>query len=141
MEWLRPRLFPEPPRRIPAQRALSVTLRTVHLATLAPLLGGHLFEVDPATLLPWLYATIASGAGLMTLELASTLAWLSTGKGLAVLGKLLVLCAVPFLWSWRVPILFAVVAVASVAAHMPRRYRHYQLVGALRGSTPPVGPR
>ncbi|OGL08485.1 MAG: hypothetical protein A3I14_19380 [Candidatus Rokubacteria bacterium RIFCSPLOWO2_02_FULL_73_56] len=137
MNGLPAALFPEPPRRVPAYRALSVALRTVHLATFAALLGGHLFDVDAARLLPWLYAMIASGAGLMALELAVSCAWLSTGKGLAVLVKLSMLAVVPWCWGWRVPILFAVVALASVAAHMPRRFRHYQLLPALRGSTPP----
>ena len=130
-------LFPEPPRRVPAHRALSIGLRTAHLATLAALLGGHLFDVDHARLLPWLYATIASGAGLMALEVVVSCAWLSTGKGLAVLVKLSLLAVVPWCWAWRVPILFVVVVLASVAAHMPRRFRHYQVIPALRASTPP----
>ena len=130
-------LFPEPPRRVPAHRALSVGLRTAHLATLAALLGGHLFDVDAARLLPWLYAAIASGASLMVLELLGSCAWLSTGKGLAVLVKLSLLAVVPWCWAWRVPILFVVVVLASVAAHMPRRFRHYQVIPALRASTPP----
>ncbi len=92
-------LFPEPPRRVPAHRALGVALRTVHVAAFAALLGGHLFDVDAARLLPWLYAAIASGASLMVLELLGSCAWLSTGKGLAVLVKLSLLAVVPWCWA------------------------------------------
>jgi len=125
-------LFPDPPRRIPRHRALSVLLRTAHLATFAVLLGGHVFDVDPLRLAPWLVATVASGAGLMALEMASSFAWLSTGKGLAVLVKLALLAAVPALWDHRVAILLAVVILAGISSHMPARFRHYQVVPMLR---------
>ena len=125
-------LFPDPARRIPRHRAISVLLRTAHLATFAVLLGGHVFDVDPLRLAPWLVATVASGAGLMALEMASSFAWLSTGKGLAVLVKLALLATVPVLWDHRVTILLAVVVLAGISSHMPARFRHYQVVPMLR---------
>jgi len=118
-------LFPDPPRRIPAHRWLSVGLRTAHLISFGILLGGHVFEIDPARVVPFLVATIVTGAGLMLLELASTCHWLFMGKGVAVLLKLLLLLLVPLFWEHRVAILTAVVILASVAAHMPSRLRHY----------------
>ncbi len=95
----------------------------------AGLLGGHVFGVDPTRLVPWLVATVASGAGLMALELLSDLAWLGTGKGLAVLVKLALLAAVPVFWESRVAILLAVTVLAGVASHLPRQFRHRQVVG------------
>jgi len=96
-------LFPDPPRRIPHQRALGVALPTAHLMAFGGLVGGHLFDVDPARLPPFLFATIATGAALMALELASTFAWLFMGKGLVVLFKLVLLLMVPLFWNaaWR----------------------------------------
>lgn len=159
---LRARLFPNPPRRIPAHRLLSVTLRTAHLMTFGMLLGGHVFEVDPSHLFPFLVATIVTGAGLMALELASSFAWLFMGKGVAVLVKLLLLGMVPFFWEHRVALLLLTVILASVAAHMPSRFRHYSFLtrrsepperqllappaprsssSATRESTPPGAPR
>jgi hypothetical protein len=116
------------------RRALSVLLRTAHLATFAALLGGHVFYVDPARLWPWLVATVASGAGLMALELLSSVAWLGTAKGLAVLVKLALLAMVPVFWEHRVAILLAVTVLAGVASHMPRQFRHYQVVPMFRRS-------
>lgn len=118
-------LFPEPPRRIPGHRAISIALRTAHLATFGALLGGYVFDVDPSRLLPFLLAAIASGAALMGLELASTCAWLFMGKGLTVLVKLLILSLVPLFWEHRVAILLVVVVVGSVGSHMTSRLRHY----------------
>lgn len=138
-DTLRRLLFPDPPRRIPAHRWLSVALRTAHLMTFGALLGGHVFDIDHARLVPFLVATILTGAGLMLLELGSTCHWLFMGKGLAVSLKLLLLLAVPLFWEQRVAILMAVVVVASVAAHMPSRLRHYSLLAG-RTVEPPKQP-
>lgn len=133
---MRSLLFPNPPRRIPRHRALGLALRTAHLMTFGALLGGHLFNVDSARLLPFLIATIASGTALLALELASTCAWLFMGKGLVVLAKLLILLMVPFFWEHRVFLLLLTVAVASVGSHMPARFRHRCFLPALRQSCP-----
>lgn len=125
-------LFPDPPRRIPAHRAISVALRTAHLATFGTLLGGHVFEIDHSQLLPFLLATIVSGVALMGLELASTCAWLFMGKGIAVLLKLFLLAMVPLFWEYRVPLLLSVVVIGSVGSHMTSRLRHYSLLPGSR---------
>ncbi len=111
------------------KRGLSLLLRTMHLVSFGILLGGHTFAIVADRLLPALYMTIASGIGLMVLEI-STIGphWLFMGKGAAVLIKLLVLLAVPYAWDYRLPLLLLVVAIASVSSHMPGRYRHYSIL-------------
>lgn len=132
---LRTLLFPDPPRLIPAYRWLSIALRTAHLATFGTLLGGHVFDVDHSRLLPFLLATLITGAALMALELASTCAWLLMGKGIAVLVKLLLLAVIPLFWEHRVWVLLAVVIVASVGSHMPSRFRHFSFLPGHSGET------
>jgi hypothetical protein len=114
-------------RRVPHERAWNIALRTLHLMAFGTLLGGHVWGVAPERLWPALGATAASGLALMALELYRDLGWLFLGKGLVVLGKLLLLLAVPVFWEARVPILLLVVALASVGAHMPARYRMYSV--------------
>lgn len=111
------------------KRGLSLLLRTIHLVGFGILLGGHTFAIDADRLLPALYLTIASGIGLMTLEI-STIGphWLFMGKGATVLLKLLILLAVPYAWDYRLPLLLLVVVIASVGSHMPGRYRHYSIL-------------
>lgn len=123
-EWL----VPNPPRSVPHERAWNVALRTLHLVAFGLLIGGHFWGVAADRLLPALWITIASGAALMALELYKSVEWLFLGKGLTVLTKLLLLLLVPLFWEARVPLLFFVVVVASVGAHMPARYRHYSLM-------------
>lgn len=115
-------------RRVPHERVWSVGLRTVHVMAFGFLLGGHAADVEAARLVPALAVTLASGAGLMGLEVYRTAHWILMGKGVAVLVKLGLLLLVPLCWTARVPLLLAVVAVASVGAHMPARYRHYSLL-------------
>jgi hypothetical protein len=125
---LREMLLPEPRRRFPHARVWNVSARTVHLAATGTLLGGHVFGVDAALLVPWLWVAMASGAVILGIEVFGSLDWLCQLGGLAVLLKLALLCAIPFAWSVRVPLLFAVVAVAGVGSHMPGRLRHYSLL-------------
>ncbi len=96
--------------------------------TFGALVGGHLFEVDPGRLLPFLVATAASGAALMALECWATSEWLFMGKGLAVLLKLGLLALIPVFWEHRLLLLFGIIGVASVGAHMPSRFRHRSLL-------------
>lgn len=117
-------LCPDPPRRIPLHRGLGVGLRTAHLVAVGTLLGGHVFAVDSARLVPYLAAAIVTGAGMMALELATTCAWLGMGKGVAAVAKLGLLGLVPVFWEHRVVLLVAVTVVAGVTSHMPSRFRH-----------------
>ncbi len=125
---LRSLLLPDPRRRLPYARAWNVGARTVHLAATGTLLGGHVFGAAPDSLLPWLWAAIASGAVMLAVELYTSFDWLTQVGGLAVVLKLALLCAIPFAWPVRAPILFAVVAIAGVGSHMPGKYRHYSLL-------------
>lgn len=126
---------------IPHGRALNVACRTAHLAAFALLVGGHAWGVSAERLLSALWLTVASGLGLVALELAQTARWLLEARGLLVALKIALLLAIPWAWDYRVPILLTVVVIASVGAHMPGRFRHASLVSA-RGrswATPPPG--
>ncbi len=101
---LRALLLPEPRRRLPHARAWNVGARTVHLGATGVLVGGHFFGIPADTLLPWLYAAIASGAVMFAVELYSSFDWLTELGGLAVVLKLALLAVVPFAWSARVPL-------------------------------------
>jgi hypothetical protein len=121
-------LFPEPPRPVPHARAISITLRTVHIAAIGILLGGHVFALPAPRLLLWLYLSIVSGAGLIGLELYSSCKWVYQGKGVLVLVKLLLIAAVAVCWEQRVWLLLAALVIGSVGSHMPGRFRYYSLL-------------
>jgi hypothetical protein len=93
------------------------------------LVGGHAFDVPAVRLYPALWATIATGAILVGLEAFSLrFRWAVQGRGLMVIAKLALLVVVPVAWPIRVPILLAVIVLASVGSHMPARFRYYSVV-------------
>jgi len=81
MNW-RQILLPEPERELPAERAMRIGLRTAHIAVTGILLGGHVFGVDAARLVPWLWATLLTGGAFVAVELYGTCAWLAEVRGL-----------------------------------------------------------
>jgi hypothetical protein len=117
-----------PRRRLPGARAWNIAARTVHLAATGTLLGGHVFDVPAVHLYTALWIAIGSGAALMALELYASPHWAHQGCALMVYAKLGLLCLIPWLWQYRVPILFGVVALASIGSHAPRTIRHYSIV-------------
>lgn len=121
-------LLPEPPRVLPYARAISIGLRTLHIAAIGILLGGHVFAVPATRLYLWLLLSIISGSGLMGVELYSSCKWLYQGKGVLVLVKLLLVASVAIFWSQRVWLLLAVLIIGSVGSHMPGRFRYYSIV-------------
>ncbi len=125
---LRAALFPSIPRRLPYTRGLNVALRTAHLITFGALLGGHVFDISGDRLVLYLYLTIASGVGLIVLELYRSCHWIYQGMGVLTEIKLGFLASAGVWWDMRVPLLILVVILGSVGSHMPARYRHYSLV-------------
>jgi hypothetical protein len=125
-------LCPEPPRFFRGRRAVSIALRTGHLLAVGVLLGGAVFEVAPARVAPWALAAVATGAGLVLLELVTTAAWVVTGAGLSTLLKLALLAGMALAPRHGMLLLVLAVIVASVGAHMPSRFRHGPVVGRRR---------
>jgi hypothetical protein len=123
------------PRPVPALRACRTGLRTAHLLAVAVLYGGHVYGIEPERLVPALVATLASGAAFVALELYRTPLWLVQVRGVATLGKLGVLAAVPIFWEQRVALLTLVFVIGVVVSHMPGRWRSFSLLHRL-----PVGP-
>jgi hypothetical protein len=109
-------------------RALNIAFRTAHLAAMGVLLGGHAFDIAPERLHLSLWLAIGTGVALAALEMGGKLLWLHQGRGLMTMVKLALLCTVPFAWDHRLPLLLAVVVIASVGSHMPARYRYYSVI-------------
>ncbi|HSB71251.1 MAG TPA: hypothetical protein VLT62_18135 [Candidatus Methylomirabilis sp.] len=121
-------LFPESPRRIPCERGINIALRSAHLMTSSLLLGGHAFDVAPHRLILFLYLTMASGAGLIAMELYRSCRWIYLLKGVLVELKLTVLIAAGVWWDHRVPLLLLVVLLGSVGSHLPARFRYFSVI-------------
>jgi hypothetical protein len=128
MAGLRALLFPVTRRHFPNGRWWNIAARTVHIGATGILLGGHVFGQPASTLVPMLAVAIGSGVALVAIEVYPSAHWAHQVCAIGVYLKVLLLCAVPFAWEYRVPILLVVVLIASVGAHMPRKFRHYSVV-------------
>lgn len=126
--WFYQWFQPAGPQAIPYARAAKITLRTLHLMATNFLFGGHVFGASLEQLRPLMYATIVTGGGMIALEAYPSLGFLFEGWGVLLLGKLALLCLIPWLPGYRIWILLAVVALAAVGSHMPARFRHYSLL-------------
>ncbi len=113
-------------------RLLNVACRTIHIAGVSLLVGGAVWDVDWARLQPALWITIASGLGLLLLEVVVDQSWLCQGRGLAAALKLGPLGLIPLAPEHRGSLLLAVLVIASVGSHMPRWFRHAVLADELK---------
>ena len=126
-------------RRSGGNRALRIALLTVHILGFSILLGGHWFNVPREALLPWLYCTVFSGAGLLGLELRTGFDWVLQLGGSMVLAKLVVLGLTPLFWEQRLALLLVVMVIGSIGSHMPGALRHFPLFHVRKRSIRPVG--
>ena len=113
---------------VPLTRLINIALRTAHIGVAGILIGGHVFEIEPNRLLPWIYMTIITGMVLMMIEAYPSWRYWCEGRGALVAVKILLLCSILWLWDARVPILITVVVIGSVGSHMPRKFRYYSLI-------------
>jgi hypothetical protein len=110
------------------RRGWNIACRTAHITVTGALLGGHIFGIAVERLQPWLYLTVATGLALVVLEAYSNWRWCFQARGVLPITKVLLLCLVPLVWNYRVPILIGVVVIASIGSHMPRRLRYYSFL-------------
>lgn len=118
----------EPLRNLKPGRVLNIAFRTTHIGVTGVLFGGYVFDIAADQLIIWLYAAIITGAALIAIEAYPRWWWFYQGRGVAAIVKLLLLCLIPLLWEWRVPILVVVIVIASVGSHMPARFRYYSFL-------------
>ena len=127
-------LFPETERSFTGERGLRIGLRTVHIASMGILLGGHFFDMSAQQLHGPLIWTVLSGLGFMLMEMYKSLDWLFQVRGIITILKILLLLGVPLFWEFRVLILLAVVVIGSISSHMPGRFRYYSMLTGSLGA-------
>lgn len=121
-------LFPWPPRDLRWARPVQVALRSVHVAAMAVVLGGLAFDVADARLHAAGMVTVASGLGLLAVEVARTGVYLYTLAGAVTIGKLALLGLGAASPAERFELYLAATLLAAVASHASWRWRHWSLL-------------
>ena len=106
------------------RRWFRIGMRTVHIASIVGLVGGVLFSVGTERLAGWAAATFLSGS-----LLADDRPYLRELRAFALVLKLAIVALAYLLDSWRVVLLFVVIAISTVVSHMPGRWRYHRLFG------------
>ncbi len=125
-----------PRREVRGARWVRTSLRTLHIAAVGALYGGHVYGVEPARLVPALAGVLASGGALALFEIWRAPVWLVQVRGVATFAKLALMAAAGALWELRVPLLTLALVIGSVSSHMPGRWRYHSVVhGRVIGHT------
>jgi len=118
-------LFPVQPRYVPGQRGLNIALRTLHLVGIAGIGGGYFYGTEDETWRLYQGLCVFSGVLLALLFIYTSGIWLLQLRGLVILFKLLLFCAI-FLWPDPGAILMVIILILSGwIAHAPASIRYY----------------
>lgn len=105
-----------------------MALRTLHIVTMALVLGGLAFGVSDAKLHAPGVLTVVSGILLLAVELARSGVYLYTGAGVASLLKIALLALGQAFPVARFELYLAATLVASVGSHMTGSWRHWSFL-------------
>jgi hypothetical protein len=105
-----------------------VALRSVHIVSMALVLGGLAFRVPDERLHVAGVVTLVTGVLLLTIEVARTGVFLYQGAGVASLVKLGLLGLGLAFPVARFELYLAATLVASVGSHMSRAWRHWSVL-------------
>jgi hypothetical protein len=114
----------DPGRDFPGKRWLVNLLRAIHLIGVVGLGAGILAELPEGRWFAFALAALMSGLAILALDSWSRPGYFREYVGLAMAGKLLLLCLL-LVWPGQRPALFWLVLVLSVLfAHAPASLRH-----------------
>lgn len=128
--WLR-FFCPLQNRDFPGKRWVKIALRTVHLIGVAGVGGGVLMAQPLESWQAYLHLTLTSGFCYLLLELWTNAIMLIQIRGLVVMVKLALLCALlyaPDQAYWLV----LIIVLSSVVSHAPGKVRYFSVLHGRR---------
>lgn len=109
------------------KRWTKISLRTLHLLSVAGVGGGILFGLDKALWASYWWLALASGALLMLVDIVSNPVWVVQVRGIVIFLKLLLLVFLgndPALDRW---LLIVVIVMSAIISHAPGSLRYYSI--------------
>ncbi len=123
--------FLVPRKPLSGYRSWNSLFRALHILSVCGVVGGHIFTQPETAILPWLYATLLTGAVLLLLNLYQFNYAVFELSNYVIYLKLILLALVPILWSARLELLIIILIISVVFSHMPKHYRHRRFVPKL----------
>jgi len=110
-----------------AKRWTKISLRTLHLLSLAGVGGGILFGIENSLWINYWWLAIASGVLLMLVDIISNPVWLVQIRGVSIFIKLILLACLGVYPDWDGLLLLLVIIISGVISHAPGNLRYYSI--------------
>ena len=109
------------------RRWSKITLRTLHILSVAGIGGGILFGIEREFWQAYWWLSVVTGFGIVLIDALANRVWLIQVRGLAVYLKLVLLVC---LWKFPardVELLMAIIVLSAVISHAPSKLRYYSI--------------
>jgi hypothetical protein len=110
-----------------AKRWTKISLRTLHLLTVAGVGGGVLFGLDKELWINYWWLALASGILMILIDWISNPVWIIQIRGLVIVLKLALLLLLGYNTNWDSMLLMSIIIISAVISHAPGNVRYYSL--------------
>lgn len=107
------------------KRWTKISLRTLHLVSVAGVGGGILFGLDKVVWVNYWWLAVASGVLMIAIDVISSPVWLVQVRGLVIYIKLLLLALMGIYPQWASALLLIVIIMSGMISHAPGKLRYY----------------
>ena len=109
------------------KRWIKISLRTLHLLSVAGVGGGVLFGLEKGLWLNYWWLALGTGALMMLIDVISNPIWLVQIRGITVFVKLVLLILMVKFPAWDSALLMLIIIMSSVISHAPGKLRYYSV--------------
>ena len=109
------------------KRWSKISLRTLHLLSVAGVGGGILFGLEQGLWFNYWWLAVVSGGLMMLMDMVSNPVWILQVRGLVILLKLFLLTMMFNYPAWDKILLITVIIISAVISHAPGKLRYYSL--------------
>jgi hypothetical protein len=109
------------------KRWSKISLRTLHLLSVAGVGGGVLFALDKALWVNYWWLALVSGVLLMLIDVIANPVWLIQIRGLVIYVKVIALALMSGHAVWDPILLIIIIIISAVVSHAPGNVRYYSL--------------
>lgn len=113
--------------KVSAKRWTKISLRTLHLLSVAGVGGGILFGLDKNQWINYWWLALASGGLMMLVDIISNRIWLVQIRGLTIFLKLLLLALLGVNPAWDGYLLATIIVISGIISHAPGSLRYYSI--------------
>ncbi len=112
---------------IAIKRWIKISLRTLHLISVAGVGGGILFGLEQSLWVGYWWLALVSGALMIAIDVIPNPVWVVQVRGLVVLLKLVLLVFLGSGPSMDSLLLIIIIVMSAVISHAPGNLRYYSI--------------